>query len=146
MIRMSGAVLAAIIAGFLLIILIASMSIYGWGLFSRATADFRGETGQTEQVLADADFRIQAYDHFYELCSAIQADEGRIENMESELEQDITDKRRSELQTAVTAVRNARGEKIATYNADARREHTVGQFRANDLPFEIDPDEETTCR
>lgn len=145
--KLAGGALLALVAAFVIAAVVASMAIFGWGMFQRSTADFRGQTDAIERVQADGDFRIQAYDRFFELCSAVQADEGRIANMESELAQeDLSDKRRGELRIALTAVRNARAEKIATYNADARREFTVGQFRSNDLPFEIDPEEKTTCR
>ena len=52
----------------------------------------------------------------------------------------------SRIQTNLTAVRANRAELINRYNADASREFTVGQFRDNDLPYQLNPDvERTVC-
>ena len=121
-------------------------TVYGGGLLQRMTADFRGETGQIEQTQADADYRISAYDQFYDKCAGIQTLESKISNLSDELEETDDEQRKSVLNTSITASKNKRAELINDYNADARKEATRGQFKASDLPYEVDiNEEETTC-
>ena len=120
-------------------------AVYGGGLMQRMTADFRGETGQIEQTQADADYRISAYDQFYDKCAGIQTLESKITNLSDELEETEDEQRKSVLNTSITASKNKRAELINDYNADARKEATRGQFKASDLPYEIDINEEGTA-
>lgn len=120
-------------------------TVYGGGLLQRMTADFRGETGQIEQTQADADYRISAYDQFYDKCAGIQSLESKISNLSDELEETDDEQRKSVLNTSITASKNKRAELINDYNADARKEATRGQFKASDLPYEIDINEEGTA-
>lgn len=132
-------VIVAIITSFL-------VAVYGGGLLQRMTADFRGETSQIEQTQADADYRIGAYDQFYDKCSGVQSIESKIVNLTDELEAVEDEKRKSVLNTSITASKNKRAEMINDYNADARKEATRGQFRASDLPYELsEEEEETVC-
>ena len=41
------------------------IAVYGFGFLQRSTADYRGGTGERERVLADPNYRIAAYDDFY---------------------------------------------------------------------------------
>lgn len=121
------------------------VAVYGFGFLQRSTADFRGETDQIEDTEANSDYRIASYDHFYDTCAGVQSLEGKISNMEDELEgTDVGEQRKTTLNTSLTAAKNKRSELINSYNADARKEATKGQFRASDLPYEIDEGEEST--
>lgn len=120
------------------------VSIYGFGFLKRATADFRGETDKIEQTKASGDYRIASYDHFFDTCASIQSIESKIINMEEELESVESEQRKTVLNTSITASKNKRADLIASYNADARKEATRGQFRASDLPYEINENEEET--
>ena len=136
------------IAVFAVVIAVALFlaAVYGGGLMQRLTADFRGETGQIEQTQADADYRISAYDQFYDKSAGIQTLESKITNLSDELEETEDEQRKSVLNTSITASKNKRAELINEYNADARKEATRGQFKASDLPYEVDiNEEETTC-
>lgn len=144
---MSGAkwgLLAALLAAAVLFTL-AIMWVFGVALFSASTAETRGQTGVREDTVADSDFRIAAYERFYDMCAAVQSAESRITNAETELADDPTESRESQLKTTLQALRNQRSEAINEYNAEARMEATAAQFRASDLPASLDPDEETTC-
>lgn len=138
--KITMAVFAAVIAVALFL-----AAVYGGGLMQRMTADFRGETGQIEQTQADADYRISAYDQFYDKCAGIQTLESKITNLSDELEETEDEQRKSVLNTSITASKNKRAELINDYNADARKEATRGQFKASDLPYEIDINEEGTA-
>lgn len=128
------------------VMVIASMSIFGWGWFQRSTADFRGETAALEEILADPDRRITAYEHFFDLCASIQGHEDTIRALETELEGDPSESRAEQIQGVITVNQAQRDSKIRQYNSDASMEYTVGQFRDANLPHELDVSKEaTTC-
>lgn len=139
--------LRAIVASTLalaIVLAVAFMWVFGWGFFKRETADFRGETDVVEQISADADYRIGQYEEFYDRCHAIKALEGEIVLAEAAVENAATDWDKSQTQRNLTALQNQRIEQIEAYNSDASKEDTAANFRASDLPAEIDPDKENT--
>jgi hypothetical protein len=106
------------------------------------TAPFRGAVDQRERTVADGGYRIASYDRFYNLCASIQAKEQSIANLQAE--PSISPERSAQVVSSITALRNSRADLITTYNGDARKAGTAGQFRASDLPFQIDTSQETT--
>lgn len=118
--------------------------VYGFGFLQRGTADFRGETGQIEKTKANSNYRIAAYDNFYDACASVRSLESKIVNMQEELENTTEVQRETVLNTSITASKNKRAELIESYNADARKEATRGQFRSSDLPYELDKKVEVT--
>lgn len=103
------------------------------------TADARGAGAAREQIKANPNFRIAAYQEFFDLCSAVQAQEDRIAIFKDDTSLNG--------QTNLRAVEAKRAELIRDYNSKASRNYTEGQFRDSDLPYHIDPDPEatTTC-
>lgn len=126
------------------VVVVFLIAVYGFGFLQRGTADFRGETKQIENTKANSSYRIAAYDQFYDKCASVQSIESKIKNMESELEGTEGVQRKSVLNTSITAAKNKRAEMIASYNADARKEDTRGHFKASDLPYELNENEEET--
>lgn len=118
--------------------------IYSTGHLQRWTADFRGETEQIEQTEANSDYRISAYDEFYDKCASVQSTESKIKNLEEELDDEDDSQRQTTLKTSITASKNKRAEMIQGYNADAKKEDTRAKFKASDLPYELNEDEEET--
>lgn len=144
--KVGGLVLLGSVVALVLAIAIASMWIFGWGFFQRSTADFRGKTEQIEKTKANADFRIAAYDHFYNLCAAVQSEEATIRALEKELKRGPSESRVEQIYASITANEATRAENINQYNADAKKEATIGQFKASDLPYELNVNaEETKC-
>lgn len=136
-----GAALAILVA-----VVIASMAVFGWGWFQRSTADFRGETAALEDILADPNRRISAYEHFFDLCASIQGHEDTIRALDAELDTDPSESRVEQIQGAITANKAQRDSKIRQYNSDAAQGYTIGQFRDANLPDHLDIDaEETVC-
>lgn len=120
--------------------------VYGLSSLQRGTAEFRGKTGQIEQTKANSNYRIASYDDFYDTCASVQSLESKIKNMQEELHETEESQRITVLKTSITASKNKRAEMIAKYNADARKEATKAQFKASDLPYELDENrEETIC-
>lgn len=139
-----GKWIAASIGAF---VLVAALMVGGFA-FNWFTAEPRGALEAREQILGSGDFRIQAYDRFFNQCAAIQSDEGRIQSLQTELETtNPSPSRVGQINASLTAIRSSRLEKINEYNADAGRNYTVGQFRDSDLPYNIDPNNEgpTEC-
>lgn len=133
----------------ILLILIVAMWIFGWGLFQRGTADFRGKTEQIEKTKANADYRIASYDHFFNLCASVQSKEATIKALEKELERKPapSQSRTEQIYASITANEAIRAETINQYNVDAEKTATVGQFRASNLPYELNVNtEETRCK
>lgn len=127
-------------------LILAGMAVFGVGLFKRSTADFRGGTAQRERTLADPDYRIAAYDRFFDLCAAVQSSEATAASLEEELETKPSDARVEQIQASLTAVRANRAEQVNQYNADAAKAGTRAQFRASTLPYTLDVNAEvTTC-
>lgn len=147
MYRLTGKAIGLWAFALVVLMVFGSMWIFGWGFFQRATADFRGETAALEQIKADPDSRISAYEHFFSLCASIQGHEETIKALQRELDEGHASESRAEqIRGAITANRSQRDSKIREYNVDAARGFTIGQFRDADLPSRLDIEaEETEC-
>lgn len=144
--RVSGLAIAAGAAVIVVALVIGAMALFGFGLFNRATADFRGTNQQIEKTRASGDYRIASYEHFFNQCVAVQNDEAQIASLKEELRTKPPADREMQVQASLTALRGSRASKINQYNADAQKEGTQGQFRSSDLPYRLDATkEETQC-
>lgn len=132
------------VLGFVAIIGVFLILMFTTGMLQRGTAEFRGQTKQIEQTKANSNYRIAQYEHFYNLCASVQSIESKIGNMEDELDTASEAQRKEILNTSITASKNKRAELINKYNADARKEGTMAQFKSSDLPYSIDENEEVT--
>ena len=136
-----GAVVAVLVG----LALLYLVGVFVFGGLSQLTADFRGETDKRNKVEANGSYRIAAYDHFYDLCSSVQATEDTIANQLAE-RATASPERQAQIDANLTASRNVRATAIRQYNADARKSYTSGQFKASDLPFVLDINsKETSC-
>lgn len=126
---MNRLVLAFIVVGILLFPALI------WGL-RVVTADIRGQ-GEAHVQLNSAQFRISAYNHFFESCSSVQGLEGSIDALTAQYAETTDERNKGIVLSSLTGTKAARHQAIADYNADARKEYTEGQFRDSDLPFSI---------
>lgn len=134
----------AIIGGIVLIVAI----VVGAYAIKYYTADVRGRVNANEKIKS-GDSRIAGYDHFFNLCAAIQADEGQLDALEVELNTATGDDI-SRIQANIAGVSAQRLDSIFSYNADARKGYTIGQFRSSQLPFQLSSssyskDQKTNC-
>lgn len=128
------------------LLVLAAMWVFGFGLWSETTAETRGETGVRERTVADGDYRIAQYDHFFDLCAAIQAKEGQIAAQSAERDATADEDRKEQLSRNLTALSASRVAQVAEYNADAAKAGTAGQFRDSSLPYQINvSSQETQC-
>lgn len=131
--RITGAAVGAIIVVLLLVVGLWALTV--------AWAPWKGAGEQRKQIQGSADYRIAAYDRFYDLCGSIQALEDQLETMRAD--RSLPKDQRA---TNVLALTNQRFSLIRQYNADASKADTRANFLASDLPFSIDPNQEhTTC-
>lgn len=107
------------------------------------TAGPKGKLQAREQIQS-GNSRISAYNHFFDLCAAVQSDEAAIGSLKEELGTGPTASRRTQIQASLTALRSGRAEKINQYNADARKDYTIGQFRSSGLPYTLVLTQEAT--
>jgi len=92
--------------------------------------------GEARKQINSGDFRIQAYDHFFNACASIQGLEGQLDAQKEALST-ATGDTRDRILTNIAGIQGARSQAIAQYNADARKGYTIGQFRASDLPYQL---------
>jgi len=111
-----------------------------WGL-GVATAGIYGR-GEARKQIQSAEFHITAYQQFYNQYASIKSLEGQIDELSNQLELlEPGTKAYNHTLTSLTGTKGLRHQAIQQYNADARKSYTEGQFRAEDLPYEI-PDTE----
>ncbi|TDC50786.1 hypothetical protein E1281_21405 [Actinomadura sp. KC345] len=147
-VRHGGVVLKTGVVAIVVVLVLAVMYVFGWGFFSKTTAPWRGAAEQRELVEGSGDYRIAAYDHFFDLCAQVQSDEASLRNLRRELasEPKPTEERALQINASITALENNRAANINQYNADAAKKHTEGQFRSSGLPSRLSPStKETSC-
>ena len=121
-----------LMVAFAAILLIGVFVVYGLGGFARFTADYRGETEKREQVEASGEYKVAAHDYFYNQCSDIKAKQQELEIYK---DGSIPEAKYNAMQTEL--VRD-----VEEYNAKASNSYTAGQFKADELPYQIEVDEE----
>lgn len=117
----------------LAVIVIVTLLGLGWRY---VLADPKGKVQAQEQIKSGAS-RIAAYNHFFDLCAAVQSDEASITSLKQELTTKPPESRIVQINASLTALRSARAEKINQYNADARKDYTIGQFKSSGLPYTL---------
>lgn len=109
-------------------------AIWGVGV---ATAGIFGR-GEAYKQIQSADFRVQAYQTFFNQCASIQGLEGQIDELTGTLEKYERGSREYNITlTSIAGVKGARHQAIAKYSQDALKDWTEGQFRDADLPHQI---------
>jgi len=141
---LSGKLIPIAVAFIVTFVTILFIGVFAFGWFQKTTANFRGEVGQAEKILADPNYRIAKYDHFFDLCATIKAKEATIENLQGERET-ATDKRKEQINSTIMAIKSQRAESIQEFNADSAKEETAAHFKASGLPYRLDIKEETEC-
>lgn len=124
------------IAVVLAMLAIWGIVVAGWGL-GVATAGLYGR-GEAHKQIQSADFRIAAYNQFFNQYASIKSLEGKIDELTNTLGMlEPGTREYNYTLTALTGTKGLRHEAIQQYNADARKNWTEGQFRDNDLPYQI---------
>lgn len=99
---------------------------------------------QARESIQSGPNRIAAYNLFFDRCAAVQTDEATIKALKGELSTGPSESRRDQINATLVALVGSRAEKINQYNADARKDYTIGQFRSSGLPFQLSIESEAT--
>ena len=122
------------ILGLIAVWLLVASLVWGFGV---ATAGLYGR-GEARKQIQSADFRIAAYDSFFNQYGSIKALEGQIDELTAMLEKlNLGTRDYGYTLSALTGTKGLRHTAIQKYNADARKSWTVGQFRDANLPYQI---------
>lgn len=110
------------------------------------TAERRGTAEEVENVEADGDRRLAVREEFRQLCATVASQQEEIENDEEALEDPAIDEEtKSRIRLGIVGKRNTMEQNAEEYNSKAADEWSRGQFRAADLPEEIDTEEDVEC-
>lgn len=119
--------------------------LIGGGLGLRAVlAEPTGQVEAREHTQSGTN-RIAQYERFYDLCTSAKTAQDQITNLEQERDGGVSESRDSQITSSITALRGKRDEAVNKYNSLAQRDYRAGQFRASNLPFEIDGQEPIKC-
>lgn len=100
-----------------------------------AVAGPSGKLAAREQILS-GDNRIQAYNHFFDLCAAVQTDEASLDAQYQLLKVAKGDDR-ERIVTNIGALLADRAGAVNQYNQDAQKSYTIGQFKSSKLPWQL---------
>lgn len=117
-----------------IVALVIALTLISWG-FGWVFAGPKGALQARQEILSGAN-RIQAYNHFFDLCASVQKLEVSLDAQQAELATAIGDDR-ERIQANIAGITAERGGAIAQYNADARKSYTIGQFRSLALPYQL---------
>lgn len=125
-----------------IILLIAAivgiLLLWAGGLaFQYFTADVRGKVAANEDIKANPQRRIEAYERFFNQCADVQSIETNLHAQQAELKSTKDERRRGQLLTNINALIAARAEAVNQYNADSAKTYTAGQFKASNLPYRL---------
>lgn len=129
--------------------LVATLIVFlllGVGIWAIAWvwAPWKGAGEARQQTVGSGTYRIAAYDHFYDLCASAQSLQQNLELTKESLKTATgSDKTREQINAQAQA--SQLNSLIASYNADARKAGTLGQFKSSDLPYALDASQEITC-
>lgn len=104
-----------------------------------------GSLEKREQVYSSHS-QIVNYEHFFDLCSSIQAFEISLKAQQEQLEVTKDTQERQRILTNIAGLKAQRGSAIMQYNVDARKNETRAKFKDAGLPKRINPNaKETLC-
>lgn len=127
------------IAAILAVSALVAGAVWGWRY---VTAPAAGKVSARQQINSGA-YRIAAYNHFFDVCAAVQTDESRLAAQRAELVGASPDDA-SRIRANIAGISSDRADAINEYNADAAKGYTLGQFRASGLPYRLDQTKEHT--
>lgn len=130
--RVYGSIVAWTLA---LAALVAVVVAATWG-WRYVTAPAKGRIEAREQINSGGT-RIAAYNHFFDMCAAVQTVEQTLLAEYQERKTADTAKDRERINTNITGLQAERARSINEYNADARKSYTIGQFRSSSLPYQL---------
>lgn len=132
------------VAKWLLFIIVAVgiITAVSWG-WHYSTAPIAGKVA-AEQQLESAASRITAYNHYFDLCSAIQGYEGALIAQQAVLEGAEGDEA-VRTRANIAGITAQRTRAITQYNNDVAKVYTTGRFFDGQLPTKLSVKGTTQC-
>jgi hypothetical protein len=142
-----GAVVTLVAGALAILLLIAfgAMWVFGFGVFQKETASFRGSIAATEKIQANGAYRIAAYNSFFDKCASVQSLEGQIKAFQAQIDANPPAEQKAILNNQLLGVQGARISAINDYNANSQKDWTVGQFKDSNLPYLLNVNGVTVC-
>ena len=117
-------------------IAVIAAAVAGVWAFRYFTADVRGRI-DAQEIRKAGPLRVAAYNHFFDLCASVQGLEAGLEAQQAQLAVTESSKDRERVRSNIAGLTSERERAIRQYNADARKDYTIGQFRDSDLPYQL---------
>ena len=122
-----------------ILVILGAIGTVGGLVWNYLLAGPQGAVAARQIIQADGNYRIQAYQHFFDLCQSVQTNDDQIASQYAVLNQypknDHSDRNR--VLTNIAGLEAFRASNIREYNADATQSYTVGQFRSSALPYQL---------
>ena len=105
-------------------------------------------TVEKQETIQSGDYRIHSYNHFYDLCASIQRQQRSLQAQKELLDSATDSHDKQRVRTRIAALKAQVQNSVSQYNADSRKAGTLATFKADDLPYQINYQEEgvVTCR
>ena len=143
MIKQISAAFGLFIAFIVLMVLLIGGPTY----LKAITAPFFG-WADAERQIESAPSRISNYNHFFDLCAAVEGYEDQILVLTTQLaETDENDtKEVNRLRSSIAGLEGQRARAIRQYNADATKDYTAARFHDSDLPYQLSIEGTNSCQ
>jgi len=127
------------VGGVVLLFVVMLIGVFGFGWFQKGTAEFRGDVRETEQVVADPQYRVAAYQEFFQLCTGVQTAEASIAASTDELSRTTDPDRRIQLESNLSAGKTQWANLVNQYNNKAMQDRTQARYFPPNLPPQLGP-------
>lgn len=126
------------LAGAIVFFLVIALIVGGSTWLKAVTAPFFG-WAEAERQIESAPSRIANYNHFFDLCAAVEGYEDQIVVLQDQLDETGPDDTRevNRLRSTISGIEGQRARAIRQYNADATKDYTQARFRDSDLPYQL---------
>lgn len=141
--KSEGGRLVGIAVGVILVVMAISVAGWAWRYFTAAPKGIV----EAEEQINSGNNRIQNYDHFFDMCSAIQTNKNQLRTQKDMLEMAESADERERIRATIAGVKSQLNRNVNQYNADSHKEYTQARFKDASLPYEINASQEIiTCK
>lgn len=133
------------VVGFAVVVGIVALGVVMYALTLGIRYFLAEPTGkvQMEESMTSGNAQIYSYNHFFDMCAAVQGYEQTLKVQQAMLADATDDKAR--IRSNIAAISGARSSLIAQYNADAGKIKTMARFKDDNLPNHLSESENTVC-
>ena len=102
---------------------------------------------EAEEKIQSGSNRIDKYNHFFDTCAKAQEYQDKIAVQLDQLENADSKDEKESIRTRLSGLKGMFSDTVRSYNQDARKNYTAGQFRSSKLPYQLPTDwqKEVVC-